>query len=168
MGKNGSVRYVAVLGGLLGVVAIIIGLIPSDASWWYVRETFTNASAILNAFGFFTLNNGSIVFAADYLILIAGLSFLIGSLLIIFSASKKKKAIAIFSGFLMIIGLVIFCVGLYAKNNWESVNVLLFWLNTESNVFFGESFTVRWGLGFSFYLAIVGAAIGTIGALVMK
>ena len=168
MGKNENLRYIAVLGGLLGIVAVLISLIPSDVSWWSVRDTIFNQSTVLNAFGIFTLSNGNVVLPPDYLILIAGLSFLIGSLLITFSAIQKKKAIAILSGLIMVVGLIVFCVALNAKTNWEEVNILLIWLNSQSNLLFGEYFVFQWGLGIGFYLAIVGTVIGIIGALVMN
>ena len=167
MAKSNSGKIIALIGGLLAVFAVLIGLLPSEISWWYVKETLTNQASYLNAFGFFTDAGGQIEFVDDYLLLVGGLVFLAGSVLIMYGASKKEKTIAILSGVLMIIGLIVFCVALNANENWEGVETFLSWLNTQSSVFYGEWFIWRWGLGIGFYLAAAGAVIGIIGAFVM-
>lgn len=85
-----------------------------------------------------------------------------------YGASKKEKTIAILSGVLMIVGLIVFRVALNANENWENVETFLSWLNTQSSVFYAEWFLWRWGLGIGFYLAAAGAGIGTIGAFMMN
>ena len=170
MAKSNSGKIVALIGGVLALIAVLIGLIPSDISWWYAHESTSNQDWFLNAFGFFTDANGT-EFMDDYLILVGGLIFLGGSALIIYGGVKEQKAIAILSGILMIVGLVVFCVALNANEDWESIESILDFLNSDYTVFFGEQdiffWHFRWGLGIGFYLAAVGAGIGTIGAFIM-
>lgn len=168
MAKNTNLRFIALIGGLLGLVAVLIGLIPSEISWWYVKETIANNAAYLNAFGYFTDMNGEVRFIDDYLILISGLIFLAGSILIMYGAFKEQKGIAIISAVLMIVGLVLFCVALNANADWGNVETFLSWMDNQSSVFYGEWAFWRWGLGIGFYLGAVGAGIGIVGAFVMN
>jgi len=167
MAKNTNLKFIAVIGGILGIIAVLIGLLPSEVSWWYVKETVFNNAEYLNAFGYYTDYNGQVSFVDDYLILISGIIFLAGSVLIMYGAVKEQKGIAIISGVLMIVGLVLFCVALNANENWDAVAPYLDWLDNQSTVFYGEFLIWRWGLGIGFYLGAVGAVIGIIGALVV-
>ena len=168
MAKNSNLKLIAVIGGLLGLIAVLIGLVPSEISWWYVKETVGNNAAYLNAFGYFTDMNGEVEFIDDYLILLSGVIFLISSIMIMYGGVKGQQGIAIISGVLMIVGLVLFCVALNANEDWGNVESFLSWLDNESTVFYGEWLVWRWGLGVGFYLGAVGAGIGIIGAVVMN
>ena len=95
MAKSDSGKIIAILGGILALFAVLIGLLPSEISWWYVKETLGNQASYLNAFGFFTDANNQTEFVDDYLLLVGGLVFLAGSVLIIYSSSKREKTIAV-------------------------------------------------------------------------
>jgi amino acid transporter len=170
MAKSDSGKIIALFGGLIALVAVLIGLIPSDISWWYAHESTGNQDWYLNAFGFFTDANGT-EFMEDYLILVGGLIFLVGAALIMYGGIKEQKAIAIISGILMIIGLVVFCVALNANEDWENIESVLDFLNSDYTVFYGEQSILfwhfKWGLGWGFIIAAIGAGIGTIGAFMM-
>ncbi len=171
MAKNANLRFIALIGGIFGVIAILVGLFPSDASWWYIKANISNYNIFLNPFGYFATADNEFLFSGDYLILISGLIFLLGSILVMYGAFKEQKGIAIISAVLMIVGLVIFCVALNTKANWEDVRSYLSFLNNQGNLLAGSGsfflINYNWNLGIGFYLGAVGAGIGIIGAFVM-
>lgn len=176
MAKNANLKFIAILGGIVGLIAILIGLFPSDASWWTIRTQNLDLAYYLNPFGFFTNQDNQTSPSIDSLILLSGLIFLAGSVLIIYGGYKESKGIALLSGILMIIALVLFCIVLNTKTNWGDVDSNLSFLDDQTNLLFGSISivvfiileTVNWSLGIGFYVAAVGAGIGIIGAVVMK
>ena len=178
MAKSDTGKILAIIGGLVGVVAVLLSLLVADLAWWQAHVEnylgFIDGTAYINAFAV-TSNTGNSeteFLQEGIMILIGSLIFLATSILIIFTAVKEEKTYSILCSIGMIAGLFLFCYGLSLVTDLENI------MEGLSGIF-GESYTIFWGavdlgvlgswswrLGNGFFIGAVAAGIALIGALI--
>ena len=173
----GSKKFIAVLGGLIGIAAVILGLFIPSFGWWEVLFDpilGNNVSSYLSAFGYTTNTANENIEFLGYMFLIGGIVFLIGSFLVIIGGIKESKALAVLSSLIMIGGLIVFCIALGTNEDFENIlEGLNFLFGEEYNVFFGEASgilllgTWTWRLGNGFFIGIVAVIIALIGSFLV-
>ncbi len=160
----------AFIGAIIGLAGVLLGLVEPSLGWWQVNFVLgpINEYLYINAFGYSsnTFNNSTEL--VSNLLLIGGLLYLAGTLLLLITTAANKKSGAILFAILMIIGLIIYCYGLYANEDYGNIlSGLEFLSGNKYNIFFGEYHffgTWTWRLGNGFFISIAGAVIGLIGA----
>lgn len=163
----------ALIGGIIGLVAVLLGLVEPSLGWWQIHFEFgpINMSSYINAFGYSTNTVNNDLELISNILLLSGLTYLAGTLLILLTAAKNMKSGAILFSFVMIIGIILFCYGLYANENFADIlSGIEFLSGDEHNVFFGTfKFlgTWTWRLGNGFFVGVAGAVISLVGAYMM-
>ena len=180
MAKSNTGKILALIGGLVAVVIVLLALIPDLQllGWW---ELFGNDIPFLgdeygyiNIFGYTsnTINDEVEFLEEGTLILIGGIIFLVCSLLIIFTAAKEEKTYSILCAIGMIAGIFVFCYGLSTNPNLsDALNLAEDWFAGEGNIFFGSAtiFGVEttWRIGNGFIIGAVATGMALIGAAIM-
>ncbi|MBN1216311.1 MAG: hypothetical protein JXA99_12830 [Candidatus Lokiarchaeota archaeon] len=170
MARKNTYKTIVILAGFTIAIVIILGVIIPDMGWWNLtyKSGIITWEYDLNAFGFFTSTNGESEFLGDYLILLPGLMVLIGAIFISLGAIKENKGITILSGFIVIFGIILFCVGLSTNDDWEDLNILIDFLSGSDNlVFWGSLGDFSWGLSIGFYLSVICAGIAIVSSFYM-
>ncbi len=166
-------KLIAYVGGIIGLVAVLMGLIEPSLGWWQMRYEFGpfDVNIYINAFGYSSNTANNNVELVDNTLLLAGMIYLAGTLLLFIATAKNMKAGAFLCAILMIIGIILFCYGLYGNEGFgDLLSGMEFLSGEEHNVFFGTfKFlgTWTWRLGNGFFIGVVGAVIGLIGAVMM-
>ncbi|MFX0072270.1 MAG: hypothetical protein ACFFAO_14385 [Candidatus Hermodarchaeota archaeon] len=167
MGRNDSIKIVVILGGLMGLFSVLsYYLSESLGAWWQVtfeiwsfERTYT-----INAFGY----------SDDHQILgniglVAGVVFLLGSIIAILSGAMENKSFGLIGAIMMIAGIGLF---LYALSEWEDfgrfLNFLEFLSGDEYSIYYGTHGSLTWGLAVGFYIGAIATIIVLIGAVKMR
>ncbi|MFX0102915.1 MAG: hypothetical protein ACFFCS_25325 [Candidatus Hodarchaeota archaeon] len=146
----------------IGAIVAIISLIPIEIfAWWTVTDPdYPVYSGYINGFSRFVTKAGSeVLLGAGFAIPV--MCVVIAILLMIVSAIKNKRKIAIFGGILSIAGSVIFMVMLIADTQLhseldvEGENVVLLFGTAKTSI---ASSTLTYYLNVGFFLPI-GAAL---------
>ncbi|MFO8017203.1 MAG: hypothetical protein R6U96_01085 [Promethearchaeia archaeon] len=163
--KNNDTKIIAIVAGLIGIFAVLSFFIEESlGAWWQVENDLFNTTFYLNAFGMSSGEESEL--ALETLGLVAGIIYLLGSVLIIYAASQETKGVGILSALMMVGGLALFCIALTNNESLEwGIDFLNFITGSEEyNIFFGEATMYTWRLGNGFFIGTAGAIIGLIGA----
>lgn len=169
-------KIVAILGGLVGLLASILFLFEGSLGWWEVVYTPIFGNAVrgdLSPFGTYQLGTGDVEMWGG-LFLFSGIIFVLASVLLIVASAKESKGGAILCAILMIVGLGLFIYALGSDEGLLQIKDFLDWIGgSEYNVYFGSvdfGFLGAWAwrFGNGFFIAIAGAVIGLIGAFYIK
>lgn len=168
MGKdNGTAKILAILGGLIGFLSVFIYFAdPTLGAWWQLEGVIYKH--YISALGTaevddFTMHLGVLGF-------IAGVLFILGSLLIFVAAGKESKGIASLSFILMIGAFILYGYSLTEAESLQILSGTIDIINSisqsnEYNMFFGELGFWSWRLGNGFFIAIGAAVLTLIAAM---
>jgi choline-glycine betaine transporter len=165
--KSNDTKILAMLAGIIGIFAVFSFFIEESlGAWWQVEIDYVigKTTNYYNAFGMSSGEDSEL--ALEMLGLVAGIIYVLGSVFIIYAASKETKGIGILSALMMVGGLALFCYALANNETLEGITDFLNFISgsDEYNVFFGEWTIYSWRLGNGFFIGTVGAIIGLIGA----
>ncbi len=169
-------KVLAMLGGIIGIIAVLAAFIDPSLGWWesHYDSIFPtlDGSYYINAFGNMRNTWNADVLVLGGLFLVGAVIFLVSSLLVIICAIKESKGGAILCSLLMIGGLVIFCYALTSNPDLiNSIDFLEFISGENQNVFYGSISlfgTWTWRLGNGFFIGAVGSAIALIGSFLIE
>ncbi len=165
-------KILAILGGLIGLLIVILAFIVPALGWWEVsfdpfigsiRHSYIDPIGIAR-----NTANDNFDYMGTYFT-VAGVVFLAGCVWVLVGAIKESKVFTLLCAILMIAGLSIFCVALAMNEDFENIiSGLDFLYGGEHNVFFGSvSFLGNewiWRLGNGWFICLIAAILAFIGA----
>lgn len=180
MAKSDTGKILAIVGGIVCCVIVLLGVIPDLQSlgWW---ELFGNDIPFLgdeygyiSIFGYTsnTINDEVELLEEGTMLTIGGVIFIICSVLIIIAAAMDKKTYAILCGIGMIAGIFVFCYGLSINPNLsDALNLAEDFFQGQGNIFFGSATILgvetTWRIGNGFIVGVIGTACALVGAAIM-
>ncbi len=171
-------KVIAIIGGVVGIVAAILGFLAPELGWWQVTaENYLiifDGSGYINAFGMTSNTVNEEVELLGNMFLIGGIVFIVGALLAMVGAAKESTGLAVLGSIIMIAGIGLWVYDLMTNEDFENIiDGLDFITGDEYTVLFGAIDlgilgAWNWGLGVGFYIAVAGAVVCLIGSFMVK
>ena len=168
-------KIIVILGGIIAVIGVLASFLDQTLGFWQVLDSLeilgstTDTTTFLSSFGQISNTDDSIeTLEQSTIMLIIGISILVGGVIAIIGAGVEKNGLAIIGTVLMLVGLVYF---VYSLPNFVEIADLV----EDNSAFFGEAtytfigtLTRTWRLGNGFFISTGGCIISLVGAVLKE
>ncbi len=178
MAKSDTGKIIALIGGLIGLAAVLASLLVNELGWWQIFGDnipfFGDQTGFISSFGMTsnTFNSESEFIEEGALLVVGAVIVLISSILIILTAIKEEKMYSILCAIGIFVGLFVYCYGLTVIQDLDDMFSLASnWFSGTGTMFFGTATVlgadITWRLGNGFIIGVVGGIIAFVGAAIM-
>ena len=169
-------KIIVILGGIIAVVGVLASFLDQTLGFWQVLDSVeilgstTDTTTFLSSFGQISNTGDDSIETLEQstIMLIIGISILVGGVIAIIGAGVGKNGLAIIGSVLMLVGLVYF---VYSLPNFVEIADLV----EDKSAFFGEAtytfigtLTRTWRLGNGFFISAGGCIISLVGSVLKE
>ncbi len=174
---HGAGKALAVIGGLLCILVLVLGFVMPMLGAWYKME----ASMLGMTVGVYWTPLGMLnvppelasllgaysLMPMDYFWMIAGILSIVGGILALIGGAAGSKGAGVAGGVLALVGIIVFVMDLFIGLSPMTQGLGLSAQMFGGNVFFSSfdmmGVTMSMGVGIGFYLSTAGAVLALIG-----
>ncbi|MHA1745439.1 MAG: hypothetical protein ACTSWW_05535 [Promethearchaeota archaeon] len=169
-------KIVVILGGVIAVVGVLASFLDQTLGFWQVLDLVefvgntTETTTFLSSFGQLsnTADDPIVTVEKSSIMLIVGLSILLGGVIATIGAGVEKNALAIIGTVLILVGLVYF---VYALPNFIEIADIV----EDQSALFGDATTTfivtltrTWRLGNGFFISAAGSITALVGSILKE
>ncbi len=163
MAKKASRSFLAIIGGIIAVLGVVLSIFIKELGWWNFLTVF-NDEITNNAFFSAFFGKGDPEYFGDtFTLLLPGIIAGVGGLLCV----TGNKFLSLIGSVLVIVGIVVFIVLLGDSDAavWaDFINTNIYWDSVGVTV--GDAFTgIRWRFGYGLFITAGGGILALIGGI---
>lgn len=172
----GAGRILAIIGGILGILSVVLFFIlPEFFCFWRI-EISGGGMDITTYLGGIGFGSGSILgipfgpeLVDDIILLLVGVLTIAGGVIALIGGAADKKTVGILGGIILLAGPILLIVSILGELG--AIGDLAAILPPGETAFFGSissmGVTATWGIWIGFFMAIAGGVVGVIGGAII-